>query len=216
MATTVAAVDPHRRAPVRACRQPLCGGHERDGRRTSIPLDRGRASARASRSTRRAVRCSGAPGDGHLPHLALPAAAVPATTIAVTDDNGTEATMPLSLAISGTDVSLEVARAGDGSGEVSSNPGGIDRCGSSDGRCRADFEDMTKVTLTATPAASSSLPAGRRRLQRHRPLCDDVDRRPPGHRDLRQGASCRDRSHSPGHGERGRSGERHEWSRLLS
>ena len=79
-----------------------------------------------------------------------------ATTLEATDANGTVATMPLSLAISGTDVDLEATTAGGGSGEVSSDPTGIDRCGSPSGRCRASFEDTTTISLTATAAAGST------------------------------------------------------------
>ena len=47
--------------------------------------------------------------------------------------------------------SLTVAKAGTGSGTVTSNPAGID-CGST---CSAQFADGSSVTLTATPAAGS-------------------------------------------------------------
>ncbi|HKO54100.1 MAG TPA: hypothetical protein VJV79_40605 [Polyangiaceae bacterium] len=49
-------------------------------------------------------------------------------------------------------VSLTVALAGDGTGVVSSDLGGID-CGTT---CSADFDPGTEVVLTATPAASSA------------------------------------------------------------
>ncbi|GAC1344044.1 MAG: hypothetical protein NVSMB23_18540 [Myxococcales bacterium] len=47
---------------------------------------------------------------------------------------------------------LEVARAGDGKGRVTSNPGGID-CGRA---CSVTFAEGTAVALTATPEAGSS------------------------------------------------------------
>jgi Divergent InlB B-repeat domain/Putative Ig domain len=77
-------------------------------------------------------------------------------TITVTDANGTVASDELSLPVSGTDVGLEISTIGDGSGSVSSSPGGIDRCGAPGGSCQASFEDATTVTLTPSPGSGST------------------------------------------------------------
>jgi hypothetical protein len=57
-----------------------------------------------------------------------------------------------SFTVTAAQVELAVARQGDGSGSVTSDPGGID-CGSS---CSADFAKNASVTLTAAPATGST------------------------------------------------------------
>jgi Putative Ig domain len=76
-------------------------------------------------------------------------------TIVVTDADGTEASLPLTLALSGTQDPIMVSIAGSGSGEVISDPTGI-ACAGSERSCEASFEYTSPVTLTATPAPGST------------------------------------------------------------
>ena len=70
--------------------------------------------------------------------------------ITAIDSSGASSTTTLTVPVRFT---LAVTRAGAGSGGVASSPAGID-CGS---RCSAPFDAGTVVTLTATPAANSTI-----------------------------------------------------------
>lgn len=75
--------------------------------------------------------------------------------VEVGDSKGVRASAPLALAVAGNAHVLDVLIAGGGSGVVSSNPPGIDRCGGPAGVCEGSFLAGTGVTLTATPATGS-------------------------------------------------------------
>lgn len=79
-----------------------------------------------------------------------------AGTFTVTDDNGTEASLPLTIALAVNAYALKVTTGGTGSGEVSSSPAGIDECGAPAGSCEAPYVDGTVVTLTAAAAPGST------------------------------------------------------------
>ncbi len=77
---------------------------------------------------------------------------------------------------------LTVSKAGTGTGTVTSSPAGIN-CGAT---CVASYNTGTVVTLSAAPAAGSTLHRlVRRRLHRHRHLRRHHERRDHRHRDLR-------------------------------
>ncbi len=76
-------------------------------------------------------------------------------TITVTDGHGTQASSPLSIALTGKISALKVTTTGGGSGQVASSPAGISGCGTPAGVCEASYDDGTVVTLTAQPAAGS-------------------------------------------------------------
>jgi alpha-tubulin suppressor-like RCC1 family protein len=73
------------------------------------------------------------------------------TTITATDESGTSATATLTVGDGSGLLTLLVQRPGDGTGNVTSAPGGI-ACGST---CAADYPTGTQITLTATPTAGS-------------------------------------------------------------
>lgn len=76
---------------------------------------------------------------------------------AVTTEVVAFATVDLDIVLPSTNYNLSIQGAGDGSGAVTSAPGGID-CGTGSGAgglCSATFASGSQVILTATPSASS-------------------------------------------------------------
>jgi Putative Ig domain len=77
-----------------------------------------------------------------------------APTIVVTDGSGTRASASLTLDLSGSSAPVMVATAGDGIGEVASDPPGI-ACATHEGFCQGSFEYTSPVTLIAKPSPGS-------------------------------------------------------------
>ena len=77
-----------------------------------------------------------------------------APTITVTDGDGTQTSASLTMDLSGSSAPLMVATAGQGTGEVASDPAGI-ACLSREGLCQASFGYTSPVTLIAKPSPGS-------------------------------------------------------------
>jgi hypothetical protein len=75
-------------------------------------------------------------------------------TITVTDADGTQASASLTIDLSGSEDPVMVSTAGNGTGEITSDPSGI-ACVPFGGSCEASFEYTSPVILSARPSPGS-------------------------------------------------------------